>query len=97
VDFSNFHRKKQAFIKRLNKHRQSVFAFLEYPDVPPDNNASERTLRNVKVKTKVSGQFRNEEGKGADRYAKIRSVVDTTIKNGQDIYAAFLALAECKN
>jgi len=46
------------------------------------------------VKTKVSGQFRNQEGKGADRYAKIHSVVDATIKNGQDIYEAFLALDE---
>jgi len=42
---------------------------------------------------KVSGQFRNKEGKGAERYAKIHSVVDTTIKNGQDVYDAFLALA----
>jgi len=96
VDFSDFHRKEQAFIKRLKKHRQSVFTFLTDPDVTPDNNASERAIRNVKVKTKVSGQFRNKDGKGADRYAKIRSVVDTTIKNGQDIYTAFVSLANGK-
>ena len=96
VDCSEFHSKKQAFIKRLNKHRQSIFTFLNYHNVPPDNNASERAIRNVKIKTKVSGQFRNKEGKGADRYAKIRSVIDTTIKNGQDVYAALVALADCK-
>ena len=96
VDFSEFHRKEQAFIKRLNKNRQSIFTFLKYLEVPPDNNASERAIRNVKVKTKVSGQFRNKEGKGADRYAKIRSVIDTTIKNGQDVYAALVALANGK-
>jgi len=96
VDFSDFHRKEQAFIKRLNKHRQSIFTFLTDIDTPSDNNASERTIRNVKVKTKVSGQFRNKDGKGADRYAKIRSVVDTTIKNGQDVYAAFVSLANSK-
>ena len=45
---------------------------------------------------KVSGQFRNDEGKGADRYAIIRSVTDTIIKNGQDVYAAFLSLAKCQ-
>jgi transposase len=55
----------------------------------------ERSIRNVKVKTKVSGQFRNKEGKGADRFAKIRSVIDTTIKNGQNVYAALRALAAC--
>ena len=82
IDYSKFHSKEQAFVKRLIKHRQSIFTFLTHPDVPPDNNASERAIRNVKVKTKVSGQFRNKEGKGADRYAKIRSVIDTTIKNG---------------
>jgi hypothetical protein len=45
---------------------------------------------------KVSGGFRNKEGKGAERYAKIRSVIDTTIKNGQDVYEAMIALANCK-
>ena len=95
TDFSKFHSKEQAFIKRLNKHRQSIFTFLTNLHVTPDNNASERAIRNVKVKTKVSGQFRNAEGKGADRYAKIRSVMDTTIKNGQDVYAALVALANC--
>jgi transposase len=96
VDCSEFHSKEQAFIKRMNKHRQSIFTFLTFQKVPPDNNASERAIRNVKIKTKVSGQFRNEEGKGADRYAKIRSVIDTAIKNGQDVYAALIELANGK-
>jgi hypothetical protein len=96
VDFSEFHSKEQAFIKRLNKHKQSIFTFLTHPDVPPDNNASERAIRNIKIKTKVSGQFRNKEGKGADRYAKIRSVIDTSIKNGQDVYATLVGLANGK-
>ncbi|MDR3140828.1 MAG: transposase, partial [Tannerellaceae bacterium] len=94
VDASGFHRKEQAFINRLQKHRQSIFTFLPYPNVPPDNNGSERAIRNVKVKTKVSGQFRNTEGKGADRFARIRSVIDTTIKNGQDVFTALKCLAD---
>ena len=96
TDFSKYHTKEQAFIKRLNKHRQSIFTFLTLPDVPPDNNASERAIRNVKVKSKVSGQFRNDQGRGADRYAIIRSVIDTTIKNGQDVYTALVCMAKCK-
>jgi transposase len=94
VDAAKFHPKEQAFISRLIKHRQSIFTFLTYPNVPPDNNASERAIRNVKVKTKVSCQFRNGEGKGADRFARIRSVIDTTIKNGQDVFCALKCLAE---
>ncbi|MDR3142288.1 MAG: transposase, partial [Tannerellaceae bacterium] len=78
---------------------QSIFTFLLYPHVPPDNNGSERAIRNVKVKTKVSGQFRNREGKGADRFARIRFVIDTTIKNGQDVFTALKCLADiqCMN
>jgi transposase len=96
VDESGFNKKEQALVKRLRKHRTSILTFLYHEDVPPDNNASERAIRNVKVKTKVSGQFRNKDGKGADRYAKIRSVIDTTIKNGQDVYAALICMANCK-
>jgi hypothetical protein len=96
VDYSRFHVKEQALVKRLIKNRASILTFLYHENVPPDNNASERAIRNIKVKTKVSGQFRNKDGKGADRYAKIRSVIDTTIKNGQDVYAALVALANCK-
>jgi hypothetical protein len=40
VDASGFHRKEQAFINRLQKHRQSIFPFLLHPNVPPDNNGS---------------------------------------------------------
>jgi transposase len=96
VDYAHFNPKLQALVKRLIKNRESIFTFLSHPDVPPDNNGSERAIRMVKVKTKVSGQFRNKEGKGADRYAKIRSVIDTTIKNGQDIYPALLCMANAK-
>jgi transposase len=94
ADASGFHRKEQTFVNRLQKHRQSIFTFLLFPNVPPDNNGSERAIRNVKVKTKVSGQFRNTEGKGADRFARIRSIIDTTVKNGQDVFAALECLAE---
>jgi len=40
--------------KRLVKYRQHIFTFLYYHDVPPDNNASERAIRNGKIKQKGS-------------------------------------------
>lgn len=55
------------------------------------NNASERAIRNVKVKQKVSGQFKTENE--AQHYAVIRSVTDTCIKNGQNVLAAFKTIA----
>jgi transposase len=97
VDATGFHARKRTFIKRLIKHKDSVFTFLHHPNVPPDNNASERAIRNVKVKTKVSGQFRNPEGKGAERFARIRSIIDTAIKNEKNVFSTLEDLVKCRS
>jgi len=80
------HKKVLAFIKRLKKHRDFVFTFLEYPEVPADNNGSERAIRNAKVKMKVSGQFRSFAG--AESFAILRSIIDTAKKNSQNVLNA---------
>jgi len=85
------HSKVQAFFKRLIKNRNSILTFLHHPKVPHDNNGSEQAIRNVKVKTKVSGQFRSE--RGATRFAILRSVIDTTIKNTQNVFGSLSLLA----
>jgi transposase len=84
-------KKLRAFHKRMIKHKEYILTFLHHFHVPPDNNASERAIRNVKVKQKVSGQFKTENG--AQIYAVIRSVTDTCIKNGQNILDAFKTIA----
>jgi len=48
--------------KRFLKYRNSIFTFLYHLKLPPDNNASERAIRNVKVKQKISGQFKSARG-----------------------------------
>jgi transposase len=90
TDHSKSHSKVQVFFKRLIKNKNSIFTFLHYHNVPADNNGSERAIRNVKVKTKISGQFRAE--KGAKRFAVLRSVIDTTIKNSKNVFQALMAL-----
>ncbi|MFI3317460.1 MAG: transposase, partial [Rikenellaceae bacterium] len=75
----------------LSKHRDNIFTFLVREDVPSDNNASERSLRAVKTKLKVSGQFKSTEG--AQQYATLQSIVQTARKCGQDPLAALLAVA----
>jgi transposase len=67
---------------RLIKYKDYLFLFLENILVPPDNNASERAIRNFKVKQKVSGFFKTQQG--AKNYAILRSVCDTAIKNNQN-------------
>lgn len=72
-----------SFYKRMLKERNTLFTFLFFKEVPADNNASERAVRNLKVKQKISGQFKTE--KAAQNFTKLRSVVDTVIKNEADM------------
>lgn len=88
---SNAPGKIPAFWKRMNRHKDKVFTFLEYPTVPAENNASERAIRNIKVKQKVSGQFKTQEG--AHRYAIIRSIIDTMIKQGKNVHQGLADIA----
>lgn len=91
IDAINFHSKTKAFVKRLIKNKKSVFTFLYHHNVPYDNNGSERAIRNVKVKNKISGSFKSLEG--ATRFAILRSVIDTTVKNTQDVFEAINIVA----
>lgn len=59
---SNAPGKTPAFKKPMNKRKDKVFTFLHYPEVPAENNASKRAIRNVKVKQMVSGQFKTPKG-----------------------------------
>lgn len=81
-----------AFKKRMVKYQDYVFAFLDHPNVPPDNNGSERAIRNFKVKLKNSGFFKSFEG--AEIYAVLRSIIDTAMKNKQNPYLAMQLLAQ---
>ena len=91
IPITDKHKKIQAFIKRLMKNRKYLLTFLYHPKVPSDNNGSERAIRNAKVKTKVSGGFRSEQG--AERFVVLRSVVDTARKNKQNPFHALVAIA----
>lgn len=80
-----------SFQRRMQKYKQFIFQFLYYPDVPPDNNGSERAIRNIKVKLKVSGQFKSTHG--SDKFAILRSITDTAVKNRQNVLNALVVVA----
>ncbi|MGH9770530.1 MAG: IS66 family transposase [Candidatus Acidiferrales bacterium] len=72
--------------KRYAKVRDHLFTFLDHPEVPPDNNGSERELRPTATYRKVTGGFRS--GWGADLFAGIKSVLGTAARHGLDAYQA---------
>jgi len=83
--------KIKPFQKRLIKYKNYLFPFLYHQGVPADNNASERAIRNVKVKQKISGQFLNQNN--ATDFAIIRSLIDTAIKNEANIFNSLKLVA----
>jgi len=83
IEWDKEYKKLKAFYKRMVRIKEYIFPFLLYPEIPPDNNASERAIRNIKVKQKISGQFKTIVA--AQNFAMIRSVIDTTYKNNQNI------------
>jgi transposase len=80
--------------KRLRKRylavRDHLFTFLTHPEVPPDNNGSERELRPMAMYRKVTGGFRSDWG--ADLCAAVKSVIGTASRRGVDAYNAILAV-----
>jgi len=80
-----------SFRKRMLKYKDHILTFLYHPKVPPDNNGSERAIRNVKVKQKISGQFKS--WKGVENFLVLRSITDTAIKNKQNVLNALNLIA----
>ncbi len=83
-----------VFQKRMVKYKNHLFTFLYDPAVPSHNNDSEKAIRNVKVKQKVSGQFKTMFA--AENFAILRSIIETAIKNKQDVLQALNVIAHYK-
>ena len=57
----------------------------------PDNNSSERAIRNLKVKQKVFVQFKSLEG--VKKFSILKLITDTAIKNEQKVVNALFLIA----
>jgi transposase len=65
---------------RLSTRKPDVLRFLTDPIVPFTNNLAERDGRMMKLRQKISGGFRSEQG--AEDFAVIRSLLSTARKQG---------------
>jgi len=70
---------------RLIKFKAETLRFLYDARVPFTNNQAERDLRMIKLKQKVSGTFRTEQG--AHDFAVTRSFISTVRKQQKNVYA----------
>ena len=91
-NLSSLDKKFETLHKSLEKHSEHIFKFLEFDYVPYENNASERCCRVLKVKQKVSGMFKSENG--AKAFCQLYSIVDTERKHKQDSFLALIAVAQ---
>ena len=71
---------------RLSTRKDDVLRFLDDPTVPFTNNQAERDGRMMKVRQKISGGFRAQEG--ARDFAVIRSLISTARKQGWNVIHA---------
>lgn len=92
LNVCKFGKKFDTFKNGLIKCRDYIFNFLEDPVIPPDNNASERGIRKLKIKLKNSCTFRSDFG--ADAFLELHSVVETAKKHNQTPFNAIQALFE---
>jgi len=80
----------QRINKRLIRHRDELFCFLEVDGVPADNNAAERDIRSVAAARADGGVNRTKAG--AKAFANLKSVIRTCEKHGRQFIDYALSL-----
>jgi transposase len=67
----------KRLIKRLKRHKNELFTFLEYENVSPYNNHAEQQMRKPVLTRKVSQQNRSEQG------AKTQAILMTLFRSAE--------------
>ena len=67
----------KRLVKRLNRHKNELFTFLEYKGVSPYNNHAEQQMRKAVLVRKVSQQNRSEQG------VKVQAILMTLFRTAE--------------
>ena len=87
-------RRSKAYnlLKRLERYDDVLRFFLEKNTAIFTNNLAERDIRNIKVKGKISGCFRSQNG--SKFYSRTRGYISTVKKNGLNQFEALKSIFE---
>jgi transposase len=85
-------RKHNALARRLLDRQDDYLRFTRDWRIPADNNGSERDIRMIKLRQKVSGCLRTLTG--ATQFCAIRSYLSTAAKHGKHFLDVLVMLAE---
>ena len=85
-------RKHNALARRLADRHDDYLRFTTDWRIPPDNNGSERDIRMIKLRQKVSGCLRTLTG--ARQFCAIRSYLSTAAKHGRNLLDTLVMLTE---
>jgi transposase len=85
-------KKRNALARRLLNRQDDYLRFTVDHRIPPDNNGSERDIRMIELRQKVSGALRTLTG--AQQFCVIRSYLSTAAKHGTQFLEVLAMLAE---
>ncbi len=85
-----YHNDEKNALAKLDEYKENYFGWVYDFELPTTNNLSERSLRMMKSKQKISGQF--GDVKNACDFAAVRTYVETCKRNGRDAYEALYRL-----
>ena len=85
-------KKHNALARRLLDRQDDYLRFTRDWRIPPDNNGSERDIRMIKLRQKISGCLRTLNG--ARQFCAIRSYLSTAAKHGLSFFGALVMLTE---
>jgi transposase len=88
----NVMRKHNALARRLRDRQDDYLRFATDWRIPPDNNGSERDIRMIKLRQKISGCLRTLTG--AKQFCAIRSYLSTAAKHGKHFFEVLVMLAK---